>query len=108
TRAGRGDGALADRFGVAGGHAEPMPLKGFAQRRPGGAQLGCGGVDAAELLGQLERAFGLGAVREEAAGLPAQRVAIVPAPRLRSALDSERVLSRPAPGKTPYPPGARC
>jgi hypothetical protein len=46
--------------------------EGFAQRRPGGPELGCGGVDAAELLGELEGAFGLGAVGKEAAGLPAQ------------------------------------
>jgi hypothetical protein len=51
-----------------------------------------GGVDAAQPLGQGEGAFGLAAVREESAGLPAQRVAIVPAPLLRSALGSERVL----------------
>jgi hypothetical protein len=36
--------------------------EGFPQRRPGGA----------ELLGELEGALGLGAVGEEAAGLPAQ------------------------------------
>ena len=32
-----------------------------------------GGVDAAELLGQRVAPFGLGAVGEEAVGLPAQR-----------------------------------
>jgi hypothetical protein len=46
--------------------------EGFAQRRPGDAQLGGGGVHAAQLLGELEGAFGLGAVGKEAAGLPAQ------------------------------------
>jgi hypothetical protein len=71
--AGGGDGALADGFGVAGWHAEAVAGEGFAQRRPGGAELGRGGVDAAQLLGQGEGAFGLGPVGEEAAGLPAQR-----------------------------------
>jgi hypothetical protein len=32
-----------------------------------------GGVDAAELLGQLEGALGFGPVGQEAAGLPAHR-----------------------------------
>jgi hypothetical protein len=73
AQAGGGDGALADRLGVAGGHAEPVAGEGLAQRRPGGAELGGGGVDAAELFGQLEGPFGLGPVTEEAAGLPAQR-----------------------------------
>jgi hypothetical protein len=50
-----------------------VATEGLAQRRPGGAQLGRGGVDAAELLGELEGAFGFGPVGEEAAGLPAQR-----------------------------------
>jgi hypothetical protein len=57
-----GGGPLADGFGVGGGHAQAVAGEGFAQRRPGGAQLGRGGVDAAELLGKLEGAFGLGAV----------------------------------------------
>jgi hypothetical protein len=39
-----------------------------------------GGVDAAQLRGELEGAFGFGPVGEEAAGLPAQRVVIVAAP----------------------------
>jgi hypothetical protein len=52
-----------------------------------------GGVDTAELLSEGEGAFGFGAVRKEAAGLPAQRVAVVPAPLLGSALGNERVLS---------------
>jgi hypothetical protein len=51
--------------------------EGFAQRRPGGLQLLSGGIHAAELLGELEGAFG--PVGEEAAELPAQREAIVPA-----------------------------
>jgi hypothetical protein len=79
-----------------------MASERLAQRRPGGPQLGRSRVDAAELFGELEGAFGLGPVNQEPAGLPAQRVAIVPAPRLRSALDSERVLSRPTPSSTPY------
>jgi hypothetical protein len=49
-----------------------------------------GGVDTAELLSEGEGAFGFGAVRKEAAGLPAQRVAVVPAPLLGSALGNER------------------
>jgi hypothetical protein len=52
---------------------EPVAGEGFAQRRPGGTQLGRGGVDAAQLLGELEGAFGFGSVSEEPAGLPAQR-----------------------------------
>jgi hypothetical protein len=44
--------------------------------------------------GPAQGAFGLGPMGEEAAGLPAQRVAIVPAPLLRSALSNERVLSK--------------
>jgi hypothetical protein len=67
--------------------------EGLAQRRPGRAQLLGGGVDAAQLLGELEGAFGFAPVGEEAAGLPAQRVAIVPALLLCSALGYERVLS---------------
>jgi hypothetical protein len=69
---GGGDGPLADRFGVGGGHAEAVATEGFAQRRPGGAQLSGGGVHTAQSLGELEGAFGFGAVRKEAAGLPAQ------------------------------------
>jgi hypothetical protein len=52
-----------------------------------------GGVDAAEPLGELEDAFGLGLIREESAGLAAQRVAIVPAPL--SAPDSALIRTRP-------------
>jgi hypothetical protein len=48
-----------------------VPLEGFAQRRLGGAQLDRGRVYRAESFGELEGAFGLGAVGEEAAGLPA-------------------------------------
>jgi hypothetical protein len=81
---GGGDGPLADRFGVGGGHAEAVATEGFAQRRPGGAQLSGGGVDAAELFGQGKGAFGFGPVGEEPAWLPAQRVAVVPAPLLGS------------------------
>ncbi len=49
--AGGVDRALADRLGVASGHAEPVAGEGLAQRRPGGAQLLGGGVDAAQSLG---------------------------------------------------------
>jgi hypothetical protein len=45
-------------------------------------QLLDGGVDAAEPLSQPKRPFGFGPVDQEAAGLPAQRVAVVPAPYL--------------------------
>jgi hypothetical protein len=69
-------------------------VKALAQRRPGGTELLGGGVDAAEVLGELEGVFGFAAVSQEAAGLPAQRVAIVPAPLLGSALGNERVLSK--------------
>jgi hypothetical protein len=37
---------------VAGRHAEAVAGEGLTQRRPGGAQLGRGGVDTAQLLGQ--------------------------------------------------------
>src|SRR5215211_5438980 len=70
--AGCGDGPLADGFRVAGRHAEAVAGEGLAQRRPGSAELLCGGVDAAELLGELKGAFGFGPVGEEAAGLAAQ------------------------------------
>jgi hypothetical protein len=50
----------------------PSPWRGrLAQRRPDGAQLGRGSVDAAQPLGQSEGAFGLGAVGQEAARLSA-------------------------------------
>jgi hypothetical protein len=39
-----------------------VATEGFAQRRPGGAQLLGGGVDAAELFGEGEGAFGFGPV----------------------------------------------
>jgi hypothetical protein len=90
---GGGDGPLADCVGVAGRHAEALAGKRLAQRRPGGAEFGCGRVDTAQLLGELVGAFGLGPVGKEAAGLPAQRVAIVPAPLLGSALGNEPVPS---------------
>jgi hypothetical protein len=45
--------------------------EGLEQRRPGRPQLLRGGVDTAELLGQGEGAFGLRAIGQEAAGLPA-------------------------------------
>ena len=70
--------ALADGLPVAGWHAEAVAGEGFAQRRPGGAQLGRGGVDASQPLGQREGAFGLGPVGKEAAGLPARRPAALP------------------------------
>jgi hypothetical protein len=61
----------------------PRPWRAKALRSDGQVvpQLGRGGIHAAELFGQGEGALGvLGAVGEEPAGLPAQRVAIVPAP----------------------------
>jgi hypothetical protein len=66
------DRPLAYRFPVTGGHAQAVAGEGFAQRRPGDAQLGGGGVHAAQLFGQGEGAFGFDPVGEEAAGLPAQ------------------------------------
>jgi hypothetical protein len=57
--------------GLGGGHAQAVASEGFAQRRPRGAQLGGGGIDTAQPLGRGEGAFGFGAVRKEAAGLPA-------------------------------------
>jgi hypothetical protein len=59
--------------GLRAGMPRPWRVKAFAQRRPGGGELLGGGVDAAELLGQLEGALGLAAVGQESAGLPAQR-----------------------------------
>jgi hypothetical protein len=41
-----------------------VATEGLAQRWPGRPQLRCGGVDGAELLGELEGAFGLGPVGE--------------------------------------------
>jgi hypothetical protein len=73
--AGGGDGALADGLGVAGGHAQPVSLKGLAQRWPAGAQLGRGGIHATQPLGELEGTFGLGPVGQEPAGLPAHPAA---------------------------------
>jgi hypothetical protein len=55
-------GALADRLRIARRHPKAMPLKGFAQRWPGGAQLDRGGVDAAQPLCEPEGALGLAAV----------------------------------------------
>jgi hypothetical protein len=67
------------------------------------------GHTCTELLGEGEGAFGLGPVGEEAAGLPAQRVAVVPAPLLGSALGNERVLSEPTSSSPPPPPeGAKA
>jgi hypothetical protein len=69
--AGGSNGPLADGLGVAGWHARAVATEGLAQRGSGGAQLSGGGVDAAELFGELEGAFGLAAVRKKAAGLAA-------------------------------------
>jgi hypothetical protein len=63
-----------------------------------------GGIHAAELFGQRQGAFGLGPLGQEPAGLPAQRVAVVPAPLLGSALGNERVLSEPTSSSPPPPP----
>jgi hypothetical protein len=87
------DGPLADGLGFGGGHAEAVAGQGLAQRRLGPAQLFGGRVDTAELFGELEGPFGLGPVGQEAAGLPAQRVMIVPRSLLRSGLGYEQVLS---------------
>jgi hypothetical protein len=69
--AGGGDGPLADGVGVAGGHTQAVAGEGLAQRRPGGPEFGRGGIHATQPLGELEGAFGLGSVGQEAAGLPA-------------------------------------
>jgi hypothetical protein len=61
--AGRVDGALAHGLEVADRHAEAMALEGFGQRWPGGAELGRGGVDAAQPLGQRVGPFGFAAGR---------------------------------------------
>jgi hypothetical protein len=91
--AGGGDGPLPNGIGVAGRHAEAVVGEGLAQRRPGGPELSRGGVDAAELFGELEGALGFRAVGKEPAGLPAQRVPIMPTSLLRSVLGYEQVLS---------------
>jgi hypothetical protein len=62
TLAGGLDRALADRLGVARRHPEAVTGERLAQRRPGSAQLGRGGVDAAQPLGQRKGALGLGPV----------------------------------------------
>src|SRR5215211_614823 len=49
-------------------------------------------------------AFGLGPVGEELARLPAQQVAVVPAPLRGCALGNERVLSKPTSSSPPPPP----
>jgi hypothetical protein len=102
------DRPLAYRFPVTGGHAQAVAGEGFAQRRPGDAQLGGGGVHAAQLFGQGEGAYGFDPVVEESAGLPAQRVAVVPAPLLGSALGNGRVLSRPRSSSPPPPRRCSC
>ena len=66
------DCPLPDRLGIAGRHAETVAGEGFAQRRPGGAQLGGGRIHAAELFGEGQGTLGLGPIREEPAGLPAR------------------------------------
>jgi hypothetical protein len=72
--AGRSDVPLPDGLGVADRHAQAVAGEGLAQRRPRGSELSRGGVHAAKLFRELQGAFGLGAVGEEAAGLPAQRL----------------------------------
>jgi hypothetical protein len=72
--AGTVDGPVADGLGVAGRHAQAVAGEGLAQRRPAGPELGRGGVDAAQSLGELGGAFGFAPVGEEAAGLPAHRL----------------------------------
>jgi hypothetical protein len=61
----RGGGALADGLGAAGRHAQAVADERLAQRRPGRTQFGRGSVDTAQPLGQLEGAFGFGAVARE-------------------------------------------
>jgi hypothetical protein len=65
---------------VARRHAEAGAGEGSAQRRPGGPQLVGGGIDAAELFGELESTIGLGPVGEEPAGLPAHCLLACKAP----------------------------
>ena len=89
-------------------HAEAVAGEGFAQRWPGGPQLIRGGVDAAQLLGQRVGPARLWPGREEAAGLPAQPVVVVPAPRLGSALGNERVPSEPTSSSPPPPRRCGC
>jgi hypothetical protein len=48
--------------GLRVGHAEAVPVERLAQRWLDGPQLGCGGVNAAELLDELEGTFGFAAV----------------------------------------------
>jgi hypothetical protein len=47
---------------VARWHAEAVAGEGLAQRWPGGPQLLRGGVDAAQLLGELKGTLGFGPV----------------------------------------------
>jgi len=93
---GGGDGPLADRLGVWGRHAQAVAGEGLAQRRPSGAQLSRGGVDATQPLGELKGTLGFGPVGEEAAGLPAQ-VALSGRGRTRQVA--------PVPRPTPLEPG---
>jgi hypothetical protein len=70
---------LPDGLGVARRHAQPVPLEGLAQRRPASPKLG-GGVDAAQPLGQGERALGLGPVGKKPAGLPSHSLLDIEGP----------------------------
>jgi hypothetical protein len=58
----------------------------LAKRENSITPFDCPCDNAAQLFGELEGALGFAAVGEEAAGLPAQRVAIVPALLLRTRL----------------------
>jgi hypothetical protein len=76
----------------------------LAKRENSITPFDCPCDNAAQLFGELEGALGFAAVGEEPAGLPAQRVAVVPAPLLGSALGNGRVLSEPTSSRPPPPP----
>jgi hypothetical protein len=60
AQASGGDRPPPNGIGVRGRHAEVLADEGLAQRRPGRTEFGRGGVEAAELFGEMEGAFGLG------------------------------------------------
>jgi hypothetical protein len=69
--AGGGDRPLPTRLGVQGRRAKAAAGEGSAQRPPAVSQRSRGRIEAAEPLGQGKGVFGLCAVGEEVAGLPA-------------------------------------
>lgn len=71
--AGGGDRPLPTRLGVQGRRAKAAAGEGSAQRPPAVPSAAGGRIEAAEPLGQGEGVFGLCAVSEESAGLPAYR-----------------------------------